>query len=430
MDTFEDEDNKFLPGNSKSGYKGGIKWKRQALTGATNLGYNKNHKDQIHKVSIKVPKNFFKQGKLDITFDVNLMEKKNRVSAGVDEFRITAHPRRCRDTKRTGDKGKGKKKAKVKKAAKDKAKKAANAKKQGKVSKKTGKQAGNEVGEKVKKNPKKAGRALTAGGKKGNKKTIKNPKKNGSTSSYHLGGKKAGSTSNRRQRGGIGGGPQATSAIVSKKKKKTKKLKVTRRHRSQGTRALEEDDLEEEEAREELSLDTEDEGDSPVECRVAYAFHSSKVSTSFKEIGFKEGQIEYENEDISWGWSNGPLAASNYAYSFELYSRETVVGQVSVAYDEDGEAVVTMEAGERLWLKNVHAYVGHARLPISGDGEVVSPPAYPVVHDRMSLTRTFLVGGLDGSPIHIVAEATVCGVFPTEDGSAKGDQGSFFSKLF
>jgi hypothetical protein len=55
LETFEDEDNKFHPGNTKKGWKNGIRWKRQALTGATNMGYNNKHKDQIHKVDVKIP---------------------------------------------------------------------------------------------------------------------------------------------------------------------------------------------------------------------------------------------------------------------------------------------------------------------------------------------------------------------------------------
>merc|ERR1712137_345926 len=111
------------------------------------------------------------------------------------------------------------------------------------------------------------------------------------------------------------------------------------------------------------------------------------------------------------------------------YSKETLVGRVTLTY-EDGEAVGTMEAGEGLWFKNVHAYVGQAQLPVSEDSEVIDPFSYPVFHDRMSLSRTFSVGGFDGSPIHFIAEATVCGIFPSGEKAAEGTQGPLFSKLF
>jgi hypothetical protein len=158
-----------------------------------------------------------------------------------------------------------------------------------------------------------------------------------------------------------------------------------------------------------------DDGSTGVECRVAFAYHSAKVSQSFVDLGFADG-IDFENMDVAWGWTNGPLVSSNYEYSFELYSadKETKVGTMSLTYDH--EAVVTIEAGDRLWLKSVNAYVGHSRLPVGEDSmEIVDPAQFPVAHDKMSLSRSFTVSELDGSsPIYVVAEATVCGVFQAQ----------------
>jgi len=140
----------------------------------------------------------------------------------------------------------------------------------------------------------------------------------------------------------------------------------------------------------------------------------------------------YDETDITWGWANGPLLSSNYAYSFDMYSEGgeadgAMVGTMTVGYDGE-EAVVTIDAGERLWLKEVQAYVGTSHLPISEDGlETIDPEAYPVVHTRMSLSRSFAVKDFDGSPIYVVAEATVCGVFPAADdanhASVRGGEG-------
>ncbi|CAB9525866.1 receptor-like protein kinase [Seminavis robusta] len=183
-----------------------------------------------------------------------------------------------------------------------------------------------------------------------------------------------------------------------------------------------------------------------VECRVAYAYHTPRVSKSFTDLGFTDG-FDNQGSDITWGWTNGPLAASNYAYSMELFTnndKSTPVGTMSVAYDAEGEAVVTVEAAVRLWLKNVNAFVGHSRLPVSGDDgmEIINPDQFPVSHDRMALSRSFTVTELDGStPIYVVAEATVCGVRNNNNNDSEketveakpksllGSVGGFFQKL-
>jgi hypothetical protein len=178
-----------------------------------------------------------------------------------------------------------------------------------------------------------------------------------------------------------------------------------------------------------------DDGSTGVECRVAFAYHSAKVSQSFVDLGFADG-IDFENTDIAWGWTNGPLVSSNYEYSFELYSgdKETKVGTMSLTYDH--EAVVTIEAGDRLWLKSINAYVGHSRLPVGEDSmEIVDPAQFPVAHDKMSLSRSFTVSELDGrSPIYVVAEATVCGVFqaqpPKRPQSLLEAVAGFFRRVF
>jgi hypothetical protein len=192
----------------------------------------------------------------------------------------------------------------------------------------------------------------------------------------------------------------------------------------------------EEEQLSELRGAAKDDPSSRVQCRVAYAYHSAKVSKSFQELGFSEGTL-FDNTDITFGWTNGPLETSNYAYSFEMYSADKAmtIGTMTVTYDD--EAMVIIEAGERLWLKSVNAYVGHSRLPVGEDSmEIIDPAQFPVAHEKMALSRSFTVSELDGStPIYVVAEATICGVFaPTEQAETKtesvlGSVGGYLKKF-
>lgn len=183
-----------------------------------------------------------------------------------------------------------------------------------------------------------------------------------------------------------------------------------------------------------------------VKCVSAFGYHSSKKSSSFEDLGI--APHAHDGSDITWGWTNGPLEKSNYAYSMDMVikspdtSHAVVVGAVTVGYDGE-EAVVTLETNAKLWLKEVHAYVGTSRLPVSDDGmEVIDPTQHPVVNRRMSMSRTFVVSELTGEPVYVVAHATVCGVFEefqkAEHASIRGrqedkkqeGQGGFFRKFF
>jgi von Willebrand factor type D domain len=340
LETFEDDDSMFSPGNFKSGYKSAIKWKRQAITHAANLGYNEKFKDQIHKVTILVPKSEFTRGKLKLEFDVTLMEDITQVSAGVDELRIVAMPRRCEDAKRKKDEKDGKERRRD---------------------------------------------------------------------------SKSGSDSDDRRLVSSGA---ASSSTLSE---------------SDGDSLDNEGDFLGE-LNNEPALDQIDDTSTPVECRVAFGYHSAKLSGSFRDILGLSSGFEYRNQDISWGWSNGPLAATNYAYSMELYTAgndkageaSISVGKMTVEFDGE-EAVVSMEAGDRLWLKETKAYVGHTRIPVSEEGMLtIDPEQYPISYDRMATTRTFAVGKLGDKPIYAIAEATVCGVFPSDPelSSSVGVRGS------
>jgi hypothetical protein len=153
-------------------------------------------------------------------------------------------------------------------------------------------------------------------------------------------------------------------------------------------------------------IDIAEDADTPVECRVAFGYHSGKISSSFEDLGFVNS---------GFGWSNGPFASSNYEYSLVLYAKEgdgvVEVGSVIVEYDGDA-AVVSVDAGEGFWLKNVHAYVGTTLLPRMEDGSFVADPAqYPFIEDKIATTRVFTVSNLEEYPVYVVTETTVCGVF-------------------
>jgi hypothetical protein len=176
--------------------------------------------------------------------------------------------------------------------------------------------------------------------------------------------------------------------------------------------------------------------DSVVKCTTAFGYHSDKLSNRLKDMGMSP--MMYDGNDVTWGWSNGPFSSSIFAYSMDLYAefdgKGTSVGSMSVAYDGE-EAVVTVEAGERLWLKELHAYVGTEPLPMTADGkQIVDPAEFPIVHKRMSLSRTVNVENLGQSPIYVVTEATVCGVFGDQEKAEEKEDGSkktsFFRRLF
>jgi len=212
------------------------------------------------------------------------------------------------------------------------------------------------------------------------------------------------------------GNAHTTSGAVGGKKKKKNKMKKRR--------GLEEDEIDE---GEEILSAVELDDSSQVECRAAFGYHS-KLSQSFKKLGFTE-ELEYDGSDITWGWSNGPFSSSNYAYSFDVYAQGddddsmTPVGAMSVGYDGN-EAVVTLDAGEGLWLKEVQAYVGSSRLPLDEDGsETIDPDDYPILHERMSLSRSFVVADFEDDSIYVVVEATVCGVF--QKGQEQPEEGVF-----
>ncbi|CAB9526146.1 sushi domain containing 2 [Seminavis robusta] len=88
--------------NTRSGVAGEIRWERQARSVENHFGFNDKYKDQMHKVIITVPSKYFETDhKLTVAFDVDTTKDLDEISAGIDEFRMTAHGSNCADGRKS-----------------------------------------------------------------------------------------------------------------------------------------------------------------------------------------------------------------------------------------------------------------------------------------------------------------------------------------
>lgn len=76
----------------------GISYKRESLAAQTDMGFNKEFLDQSHKVTVHVPQHIFQRGSLKVAFQADLSLEEQNESAGIDNFRMTAHGKSCRVT--------------------------------------------------------------------------------------------------------------------------------------------------------------------------------------------------------------------------------------------------------------------------------------------------------------------------------------------
>jgi len=88
---FYAEDSNENPNNVEEGKKGGIMWSRFSVTPAMEFVFNSQFKDQIHKVEMIIPPNYFNSGSLDFAVRVTMNDGIDSASAGIDNLRITAH---------------------------------------------------------------------------------------------------------------------------------------------------------------------------------------------------------------------------------------------------------------------------------------------------------------------------------------------------
>lgn len=76
----------------------GIMMKRESLAKPTNMGFNQEFLDQSHKVVIDLPQRIYQRGFLKVVFEADLSLSELMESAGIDNFRMTAHRKNCRVT--------------------------------------------------------------------------------------------------------------------------------------------------------------------------------------------------------------------------------------------------------------------------------------------------------------------------------------------
>ena len=76
------------------GFNKGLFWHRRAVSNATDMGFGSNT-DQIHKITINIPKTYFEDGHMRIAILVSMTNDKINESAGIDDFRIVAHGEAC-----------------------------------------------------------------------------------------------------------------------------------------------------------------------------------------------------------------------------------------------------------------------------------------------------------------------------------------------
>ena len=164
-----------------------------------------------------------------------------------------------------------------------------------------------------------------------------------------------------------------------------------------------------------------------VECKSTWAYHAAdqgNPSMCFSEIGFPGIP----------GWTSGALPASSSKYTFTLYALDdddigcdptglVSVGVVSIVYNGVmGVALIQLTGDYYLLSEQFH--FGLDRLPVDENGkesvalEVQSTANFKVgqqVHKIMMDARD-----LDRQPLHIAAQATVCGPFPQASTRKRG----------
>ena len=90
LERFDQLDSKENPNNEQSGKFGDVAWSRFSVTESKDIALG-GSKDQVHKVTIRVPPNQFSGGKLVFEFELEMSGSINEASGGLDNFRIIAH---------------------------------------------------------------------------------------------------------------------------------------------------------------------------------------------------------------------------------------------------------------------------------------------------------------------------------------------------
>ncbi|MBW1953980.1 MAG: hypothetical protein JRI66_13035 [Deltaproteobacteria bacterium] len=122
-----------------------------------------------------------------------------------------------------------------------------------------------------------------------------------------------------------------------------------------------------------------------------------------------------------WGWTNGPLAASETSYVFDLWAAAgqcetdegTLVGTVTVNYDGSTATVIYTVTEDDYHLTEAHLWVGDANLPENKKGDLTAAPGqFPfkpeIAPDGKSATISVPIDG-DDNGIWVAAHAVVDG---------------------
>jgi len=76
------------------GHTKGLAWNRVALSGQTDMGFGFEG-DQIHKVTVSVPPDYYKDGTLKLSFLLTMSHFKDNEAGGVDDFKLVAYGVSC-----------------------------------------------------------------------------------------------------------------------------------------------------------------------------------------------------------------------------------------------------------------------------------------------------------------------------------------------
>jgi len=90
LERFEHHDVVANPNNEQHGKYGDVSWSRFIMNEASGVVPGESIV-QVHKVSIKVPPNQYIEGRLNFEFELVVKSNTNKVSCGIQEFRIVAH---------------------------------------------------------------------------------------------------------------------------------------------------------------------------------------------------------------------------------------------------------------------------------------------------------------------------------------------------
>lgn len=147
------------------------------------------------------------------------------------------------------------------------------------------------------------------------------------------------------------------------------------------------------------------------ETETSFAYGGTANAHCFNEYGF------VLNNSNRWGWTNGPLAPSATAYTFDIYAgagqcdlgKGFLAGTLTVLY-QNGTATVTWNLLAAHKAKEFHLFIGAEPLPRNNQNEYTIAPGqfgntYTVPTGSLQ-TYTFTINNLSGN-IYVMAHAVV-----------------------